>query len=117
MASNRITLNAGLSAASAGHALRWAKAGLHRALKPSSGKTPERLIMAPQDLRTSDPTVAAEIYAGHLKFAGKLLETHGRSPFEMPSPSPAFEAELHGFSWLRHLRAAETMLAKTNGRK
>jgi uncharacterized heparinase superfamily protein len=116
VASNRITLNAGLSSASARHGLRRLKAGLHRVLKPTGGRAPDRLIMAPQDLRTSDPTIAAEIYAGHLKFAGKLLETHGHSPFGLAAPSAAFEAELHGFSWLRHLRAAETMLAKTNGR-
>jgi uncharacterized heparinase superfamily protein len=116
VSSYRITLSAGLSGASARHGLRRVKAGLHRVLKPTGGRSPDRLIMAPQDLRTSDPTIAAEIYAGQLKFAGKLLETHGRSPFELAAPSRAFEAELHGFSWLRHLRAAETMLAKTNGR-
>jgi uncharacterized heparinase superfamily protein len=85
-------------------------------MRPFGRKAPERLIIAPQDLRTTDPTIAADIYAGQLKFAGKLLETHGRSPFELEPPSEAFAAELHGFAWLRHLRAAETALARANGR-
>src|SRR5687767_5053273 len=34
------------------------------------GKT-DRLIIAPQDLRTADATRAAEIYAGRFTFAGK----------------------------------------------
>jgi uncharacterized heparinase superfamily protein len=89
---------------------------LSRAVRPFGRRPPERLIIAPQDLRTSDPTIADDIYAGHLKLAGKVLETHGRSPFEMEPPSDAFAAELHGFAWIRHLRAAETPLARANGR-
>jgi uncharacterized heparinase superfamily protein len=85
-------------------------------MRPFGRKAPERLIIAPQDLRTTDPTIAADIYAGQLKFAGKLMETHGRSPFDLEPPSEAFAAELHGFSWLRHLRAAETALSRANGR-
>ncbi len=105
-----------LAAAAAAQRLRQAGGALSRALRPFGGKTPARLIIAPQDLRTTDPTIAAEIYAGQLKFAGKLLETHGRSPFDLPAPSEAFAVELHGFAWLRHLKAAETALARANGR-
>jgi uncharacterized heparinase superfamily protein len=105
-----------LAAAAATQRLRQAGGALSRALRPFGGKTPARLIIAPQDLRTTDPTIAAEIYAGQLKFAGKLLETHGRSPFDLPPPSEAFAVELHGFAWLRHLKAAETALARANGR-
>jgi uncharacterized heparinase superfamily protein len=85
-------------------------------MSPFGRRAPERLLIAPQDLRTTDPTIAADIYAGQLKFAGKLMETHGRSPFELPAPSDAFAADLHGFGWLRHLRAAETALSRANGR-
>ncbi len=102
--------------AGARHRLRRAGAALARALRPFGRRVPERLIIAPQDLRTSDPTIAAEIYAGQVKLAGRLLETHGRSPFELEPPSEAFAVELHGFSWLRHLRAAETALAGANAR-
>ncbi|MGL5139652.1 MAG: heparinase, partial [Beijerinckiaceae bacterium] len=106
----------GLRRAAAEQSLRRARAALSRLTSPFGGGAPARLHIAPQDLRTSDPTIAAEIYAGQLKFAGKLMETHGSSPFELEAPSEGFAAELHGFGWLRHLRAAETPLARANGR-
>jgi uncharacterized heparinase superfamily protein len=96
--------------------LKRAAAGANRLVKPFGSRVPQKLLIAPQDIRTTDPTIAAEIYAGHLKFAGKLLETHGRSPFDMQLPSQAFAAELHGFGWLRHLKAADSALARANGR-
>lgn len=77
-----------------------------------SGPTPERLTVAPQDLRTADPTVAAEIYSGRYSLAGHTIETAGRSPFEIDPPSRAWNQALHGFGWLRHLRAADTELAR-----
>ena len=77
---------------------------------------PDRLVIAPQDIRTADPTMAADIYAGYFAFAGKMVNTHGASPFEVPPPSPAWAANLAGFGWLRHLRAADTALARANGR-
>ena len=77
---------------------------------------PKRLLIAPQDIRTADPTMAADIYAGYFAFAGKMVNVHGRSPFEAASPSPAWAANLAGFGWLRHLRAADTVLARANAR-
>ncbi|MDX7951054.1 heparinase II/III family protein [Lichenihabitans sp. Uapishka_5] len=79
-------------------------------------RTPERLVIAPQDIRTADPTVASDIYAGHLAFAGRLVDAHGRSPFDIEPPTEAWAAALHGFGWLRHLRAADTALARANAR-
>lgn len=80
------------------------------------GRAPERLLISPQDIRTTDPTVAADIYAGYFAFAGKVVNTHGKSPFEIASPSPAWAASLASFVWLRHLRAADTALARANAR-
>jgi len=40
----------------------------------------DRLLIAPQDLRTADPTRASEIYAGRFAFAGKIVICDGRSP-------------------------------------
>ena len=77
---------------------------------------PDRLLIAPQDIRTADPTMAADIYAGYFAFAGKMANTHGMSPFEVPPPSAAWAANLSGFGWLRHLRAADTALARANAR-
>src|SRR5262249_18014173 len=47
----------------------------------------ERLVIAPQDLRTADPTRASEIYGGRFALAGKIVVCDGRSPFEMMPPS------------------------------
>lgn len=66
---------------------------------------PTRLRVAPQDLRTGDATVAAEIYAGIFTFHGKTVEAGSRSPFAIAAPSPEWRRTLSGFAWLRHLRA------------
>ncbi|MCW6510207.1 heparinase II/III family protein [Lichenifustis flavocetrariae] len=78
--------------------------------------SPERLVIAPQDIRTADPTVADDIYAGHLVFAGRFVDAHGQSPFDIVPPSESWARSLHGFGWLRHLRAADTPLARANAR-
>lgn len=76
----------------------------------------DRLIIAPQDLRTTDATRAAEIYAGRFVFAGKIVTAHSRSIFELEPPSEDWEAALLGFGWLRHLRAADSALTRANAR-
>jgi len=78
--------------------------------------TPRRLLIAPQDLCTSDPTVASDIYAGYFVFEGRGLSTGGRSPFSFEPPSPAWGEAFYGFGWLRHLRAADTALARANAK-
>jgi len=65
----------------------------------------ERLLIAPQDIRTGDPTTAADIYEGYFAFGGKIVNAHGRSPFEIDHASDAWVRSLASFSWLRHLRA------------
>lgn len=77
---------------------------------------PERLLIAPQDLRTGDPTVATEIYSGLFGFAGKLVSTEGKSPFEIEPPSREWSEALLGFGWLRHLRSAGLALSRKNAR-
>ena len=47
----------------------------------SAARMPAQLVMVPQDLRTADPTVAADIYAGHFVFAlrnecGEIIVAH-----------------------------------------
>jgi uncharacterized heparinase superfamily protein len=86
--------------------LRW------RFLSPKT----DRLVIAPQDLRTADPTRAGEIYAGRFAFAGKIVVCDRRTPFEMTPPSDEWAAELLGFGWLRHLRAAESGITRANAR-
>ncbi len=94
-------------------ALGWPIRFLRVPTLPGRG---DRLVIAPQDVRTADPTRAAEIYAGRFAFAGKVVICDGRSPFEMLSPSDDWAAALHGFGWLRHLRAAESAITRANAR-
>lgn len=77
---------------------------------------PERLRMAPPDIRTADSTVADEIDAGYFAFDGKTVYAHGGSPFALEPPSAAWRRSLAGFSWLRHLRAADQPAAGANAR-
>ncbi|HEY8580120.1 MAG TPA: heparinase II/III family protein [Beijerinckiaceae bacterium] len=77
---------------------------------------PQRLVIAPQDIRTSDPTIADDISAGYFAFGSRIVDTRGASPFALPPPTPEWEAALMGFGWLRHLRAAENALARENAR-
>lgn len=77
---------------------------------------PTRLLFAPQDLRTGDPTIANDIYSGFFVFSGRAVVTSGRSPFEYEPPSRAWGEALYGFGWLRHMRAAGTALAQVNAR-
>lgn len=74
------------------------------------------LVIAPHDLRTSDATFADDIYSGLFVFAGRALSVSGRSPFDYDPPSPEWAEVLYGFGWLRHLRAADTALARANAR-
>ena len=74
------------------------------------------LVIAPHDLRTSDATFADDIYSGLFVFAGRSLVVSGRSPFDYDPPSPEWAEILYGFGWLRHLRAADTALARSNAR-
>jgi uncharacterized heparinase superfamily protein len=76
----------------------------------------DRLLIAPQDLRTADATRASEIYSGRFAFAGKVVICDGRSIFEMEPPSEEWAATLFGFGWLRHLRAAESGITRANAR-
>ena len=73
-------------------------------------------MIAPQDLRTADATRAGEIYAGRFAFAGKVVISDRRSPFEMTPPSDEWGGELLSFSWLRHLRAADSAITRANAR-
>src|SRR5208282_2902880 len=57
----------------------------------------DRLLIAPQDLRTADATLAAEIYSGRFAFAGKVVVCDGRSIFEMQPPSEEWACGLLGF--------------------
>ncbi len=81
-----------------------------------SGRTPERVLIAPPDLRIADPQVARDIYHGQFLLAGQLVETRGQSPFRVPVTDRPWQEALHSFRWLRHMRAAQSDLASANAR-
>lgn len=101
----------------AGSGLRRARTALWRSARwVGVGRTPafRRFLFAPPDLRTADPTAANDIYAGQFIFAGQLVSTDGRSPFEASPPSQEWAEGLYGFGWLRHMSAANSALARDN---
>lgn len=81
-----------------------------------AGRVPERLLIAPIDLRTADPTVAHDIYEGRFVFAGTGIAVEGFSVFDAEPSSEDWARTLHGFSWLRHLRATELAISRSNAR-
>lgn len=80
------------------------------------GHPVEQLLLMPQDLRTGDPSFASEIYHGHFGLAGAVAVLGTDSPFAIPPPNETWERELHGFGWLRHLRAAHDEISRENAR-
>jgi uncharacterized heparinase superfamily protein len=105
-----------LFAARSGLRTSIGRVNAHPLLRWRFAPAADRLLIAPQDLRTADPTRASEIYAGRFAFAGKIVACDGRSPFEMEAPSEEWADTLLGFGWLRHLRAAESGITRANAR-
>jgi uncharacterized heparinase superfamily protein len=81
-----------------------------------AGGTPDRLVVAPIDLRIADPHIAEEIYSGRFAMGGSMIDTSGGSPFQIEVANQSFSRSLHGFGWLRHMRAADHDLAFANAR-
>jgi uncharacterized heparinase superfamily protein len=81
-----------------------------------SGRTPERVLIAPPDLRLPDKQIADEIYHGRFPLAGHMIDTGGESPFKIEMADSAWLRSLHGFRWLRHMRESGTELAAANAR-
>ena len=81
-----------------------------------AGANPDRLVVAPIDLRIADPHIAEEIYSGRFAMGGSMIDTGGGSPFQIEVASQSFNRSLHGFGWLRHMRAANHDLAFANAR-
>jgi uncharacterized heparinase superfamily protein len=87
-----------------GERLRAGLLRLGASLQPKRSYKPAQIVVAPQDMRIGDPTVARGIIEGQMLFAGRFADTGGRSPFDIAPPSTDFLRELAGFGWLRHFR-------------
>ncbi len=77
----------------------------------------DQLLILPQDLRTRDPSFWDEIEVGQFGLAGSLAMVDAGSPFATRPPSDAWACALHGFDWLRHLEAAESVDARDTARR
>lgn len=80
------------------------------------GRMADRLLLAPQDIRTSDPVMANELFGGRFSLAGSVVVAGARSPFAIDPPSRAWQESLFGFGWLCHLRAADSEVARARTR-
>ena len=78
---------------------------------------PDQILIVPQELRASDPSFWSEVESGHFGLASQIADLKGASPFRIKSPSLAWERELNGFGWLRHLAAAESNEATSAARQ
>lgn len=67
----------------------------------------DQILIVPQELRAADPSFWTEVENGQFGLASEVADLKGASPFGVPPPSRAWERELHGFGWLRHMAAAE----------
>lgn len=114
-----ISNRARLSVSATGRAGRLAWRGLLRSRLLRwryRGHPIEQLLLVPQDLRTGDPSFSSEIYHGHFGLAGTVALLGAQSPFEIQPPGKNWERALHGFGWLRHLRAANDEISREHAR-
>ncbi|SFV38075.1 heparinase II/III family protein [Hyphomicrobium facile] len=72
-----------------------------------AGNGADQILIVPQELRAADPSFWTEIAHGHFGLASEIADLKGASAFRVTPPSIAWERELHGFGWLRHLAATE----------
>ncbi|MBL1419978.1 MAG: heparinase II/III family protein [Alphaproteobacteria bacterium] len=81
--------------------LRWRKA-----------KTlPKAIIHQPDDFHISDPTIAEDIYDGHISLAGLSFNIGANSPFQVVPPNQDWYEKLISFGWLRHFKALDSPIA------
>lgn len=80
----------------------------------SSQASADRLILAPQDLRTPDAATAMEIYSGKFFLCGKMVDCNSNDPFQYLDAPECWQTELHAFGWLRHLEAEGSAITKSN---
>ncbi len=79
-------------------------------------RVPRGLVLVPHDLRTGDATIASDLYRGSFSLAGSRVDIGARSPFDVSPPNTAWRDSLHGFGWLRHLRAAGNDISRLYAR-
>lgn len=70
--------------------------------------TADELLIVPQELRTADPSFAVELAQGQLGLGGAVASIGDGTVVDVAAPSETWSRSLHGFGWLRNLRASGT---------
>ena len=86
---------------------------------PAQASTRPSWLFVPDDLQTSDPSLLSEISSGHFGLDGIFIELEegGPSIFEHPEPDDSYNRVLHGFGWLRDLRARDDFEAQKEAQR
>lgn len=74
------------------------------------------LTLVPVDLEPADRGFIDELASGHLGLDGIEVEIGRGSPFAVERPPERWQAALHGFRWLGHMRAASGTAAAETAR-
>ena len=82
------------------HVLKWRK----------SNNFPKSISFPPSDFHICDPTIAEDIYDGHISLAGTSYNIGANSPFSVTPPSQEWFNELISFEWLRHFEALNSQI-------
>ena len=84
-----------------------------------TGVDAPELLLVPDDLQTSDPSLMSEISSGHFGLDGMFIELLDGdvSIFEHPELDDSYNRVLHGFGWLRDLRARDDFEAQNEAQK
>ncbi|RVV97789.1 heparinase [Mesobaculum littorinae] len=69
-------------------------------------RTPGGFVAMPEPISIGRAQRGHDLARGQFLFAGTLVEAPGTAPWDLPSPGPRFDAELHAFLWLDDLAAA-----------
>ncbi|NRA87441.1 MAG: heparinase II/III family protein [Rhizobiales bacterium] len=72
---------------------------------------PNKIIFEPNDYHIADPTIAQDIYDGHISLAGISYNVGANSPFNIQPPNEGWHHELITFGWLRHFKALKSPIA------
>lgn len=84
----------------------WVQAMNRRAARRAAKAAPAAGFVSQPEPRTIGLYARGkQLVAGNFLFAGHLIEAPGTPIWDIPCPSPAFEADLHGYAWLDDLAA------------
>ena len=87
-----------------------------RSAAPLAGRAPDRLLHAPLDLVPGTAGRGAALLEGAYDFSGQTVRAGDGIPWRHREAGEYWFAELHGFAWLRDLRAAGAERAPEHGR-